>query len=66
MEPGFVIATIYSISESLFFHLKRLLSTTVADPLSIASGIAGLLSLGIQVTQSLDTGPEVVEICPEL
>jgi hypothetical protein len=25
-----------------------------------------LLSLGIQVTQSLDTGPEVVEICPEL
>lgn len=30
-------------------------TTTMADPLSTAAGIAGLLSLGIQVTQSLIT-----------
>lgn len=36
-----------------FSRSQELLLTKMADPLAIASGIAGLLSLGIQVTQSL-------------
>lgn len=37
----------------LYSTFQGLLSITMADPLAIASGVAGLLSLGIQVSQTL-------------
>ncbi|KAJ5665326.1 NACHT nucleoside triphosphatase [Penicillium maclennaniae] len=44
---------IRTTAESPVLPISRIIIDTMADPLAIASGIAGLLSLGIQVTQSL-------------